>query len=114
MNIDLSYLEDITGGDKEMMLEMLNLFIEDIPSQVEKIREAVEEKDMKTLRAESHKLKPTLQYVGLSEMYEVIKKLEVIGKSNEYSNEVDTLAQELATEMSVNLPLLEAATKKFK
>lgn len=114
MNIDLSYLEDITGGDKEMMLEMLNLFIEDIPSQVEKIREAVEKKNMKTLRAESHKLKPTLQYVGLNEMYEVIKRLEAIGKSNEYSNEADTLAQELATEMNVNLPLLEAATKKFK
>ena len=114
MNIDLSYLEDITGSDKDMMLEMLNLFIEDIPSQVEKIREAVEEKDMKSLGTESHKLKPTLQYVGLNEMYELVKKLEAIGKSGEYTNEVSNLTQELVNKTKISLPLLEAKAEEFK
>lgn len=114
MKIDLSYLEDITGGDKEMMLEMLNLFIEDIPYQVERIREAAEEKDMKSLGTESHKLKPTLQYVGLNEMYNLIKKLEALGKSGEYSNEVDRLVQELVNKQKISLPFLEASAEKFK
>ena len=114
MNIDLSYLEDITGGDNEMMLEMLNLFIEDIPSQVDKINIAVEEKNMKSLGTEAHKLKPTLQYVGLNEMYELIKKLEVIGKSGKYSKEVEVLTRQLKNKMNTGMPLLEAATEEFK
>lgn len=97
-----------------MMLEMLNLFIEDIPYQVEKIKEAAEEKNMKSLGTESHKLKPTLQYVGLNEMYELVKKLEAAGKSDEFSNEIDILVQDLVNNLNISLPLLEATTEKFK
>lgn len=96
-----------------MMLEMLNLFIEDIPYQVEKIKEAAEEKNMKSLGTESHKLKPTLQYVGLNEMYELVKKLEAAGKSDEFSNEIDILVQDLVNNLNISLPCLKQLQKNL-
>ncbi len=113
MNIDLSYLEDITGGDKEMMLEMLTLFIEDIPVQVELIRIAVEEKNMKALSTESHKLKPALQYVGFNEMYELVKKLEVVGKSGGTPEQAEKLMRALTQQTKESLPLLKKTAEKF-
>ncbi|MFV1883172.1 MAG: Hpt domain-containing protein [Balneola sp.] len=113
MEIDLSYLEDITGGDKEMMLEMLNLFLEDIPSQVELIKTAVEEKNLKAVGTESHKLKPALQYVGFNEMYELVKELEIIGKSGDKHEEAKKIMPALEEQLKISLPLLEKTAKKF-
>ncbi|MEQ9309595.1 MAG: Hpt domain-containing protein [Balneolaceae bacterium] len=97
MNIDLSYLENITAGDEEMIMEMLNLFIEDIPKQVTKIHELAENKELQKLGAEAHKIKPTLQYVGLFEMYEIVKSLESFGKQEVYSPQIIELVEELNT-----------------
>ena len=113
MEIDLSYLEDITGGDKEMMLEMLSLFLEDIPAQVELIKTAVEEKNMKAVGTESHKLKPALQYVGFNEMYELVKELEIIGKSGDKPEEAKKIMHALEEQLKISLPLLEKTAKKF-
>lgn len=113
MEIDLSYLEDITGGDKEMMHEMLTLFLEDIPSQVELIKTAVEEKDMKAVGTESHKLKPALQYVGFNEMFELVKELESIGKSGDKPEEAKKIMYALEEQLKISLPLLEKTAEKF-
>lgn len=56
MNIDLSYLEEITEGDKDMMLEMLTLFVEDIPNQVEAIQKHAADQNLAGVGSESHKL----------------------------------------------------------
>lgn len=106
MNIDLSYLEDITGGDKEMTIEMLDLFIEDIPTQVSKIHELAKDKELLKLGAESHKLKPTLQYVGLFNMYEVVKRLEELGKSGAFSDDIIELVNSLVEFSKEAVPLL--------
>jgi len=79
--INLSYLEDITGGDRAMVLEMLDLFIRDIPVHIEKIETLYTSQNLVDLAKEAHKLKPTLQYIGLTGMFEDIKLLEEIAKS---------------------------------
>ncbi|GAB5409976.1 MAG: hypothetical protein BalsKO_23410 [Balneolaceae bacterium] len=107
MNIDLSYLEDITGGDKEMMVEMLDLFIEDIPKQVSLIEETIRQKELSNLAAESHKLKPTLQYIGLFDMFEIVKELEIIGKSGEFSVKIESLINTLQEHSLDAIPLLK-------
>ncbi len=113
MNIDLSYLEDITGGDKEMMIEMLDLFIEDIPDQIGIIKKLAEEKDLKKLGSEAHKLKPTLQYVGFFEMFELIKELEVLSKSGVYSDEILSLTKKVEELSNKAIPILKEKREDF-
>lgn len=113
MNIDLSYLEDITGGDKEMMIEMLDLFIEDIPEQISLIKTHANEKNLSKLGSETHKLKPTLQYVGLFEMFEIIKELEESAKSGVYSEEINSLANKVSEYSKEAIPLLHNKRKEL-
>lgn len=113
MKLDLSYLEDITAGDSEMMLEMLNLFIEDIPVQISNIEEFANSRSMAELGAEAHKLKPTTQYIGLSRMFELVKELEMIGKSEEYSEKITSLVEELKEEGTKAVPLLIEKKEDF-
>lgn len=113
MNLDLSYLEDITAGDSEMMFEMLNLFIEDIPVQVSNIEEFANSRSMAKLGAEAHKLKPTTQYIGLSRMFELVKELEMIGKSETYSEKIIPLVNELKDEAARAVPLLIEKKEQF-
>ena len=114
VKVDLSYLEEITSGDKDVMLEMIGLFIRDIPKQVEAIAGFAASRDLKGLAAESHRLKPTLQYAGLTQMHEYNLKLETIGKSGEYSEEIPDLVDKLEAELKAMLPELVAAQERFK
>ena len=78
MAINLSYLQEITGGEPAMMREMLDLFIQDIPEQLDNVRNFYDEGNFASVGTEAHKLKPTLQYIGCMDMYEYIKKIEYL------------------------------------
>ncbi len=108
LKLDLSYLEDITGGDGDVMLEMINLFIDDIPQQILEIKKAVEDNDLKAVAANAHKLKPTLQYVGLSDAHEIVKELEHIGKTGENVSEMNSLFTKLECKGDEFIPALKA------
>ena len=106
MKLDLSYLIDITGGDREMMLEMIDLFLEDIPIQVKKIKSLSGAEGIKELGKEAHKLKPTLQYVGFIEMFEAVKEIESICKSGVYSNKIEQLIDVMEKNAVTSIPSL--------
>ncbi|RNC84540.1 MAG: Hpt domain-containing protein [Balneola sp.] len=108
LKLDLSYLEDITGGDAEVIQEMLILFIEDIPQQISEIKEAIQGNNLEEMASHAHKLKPTLQYVGLSEAYEIVKNLEQIGKSGEGKENVKELFQKLERNSEEFMPVLKS------
>lgn len=74
--IDLSYLEDLTDGDNEVMIEMITLLIEETPKHLDTIKQAQDEEDWPKLRSEAHKIKPMFLYVGLNELNEICKELE--------------------------------------
>lgn len=74
--IDLSYLEDMTGGDNEVMIEMINLLIEETPKHLDNIKKAQDSENWTQLRSEAHKVKPMFLYVGLTELNEICKELE--------------------------------------
>ena len=64
MIVDLTLLKNVVGDDREMLLDMLDLFVEDIPAQVSNITTFAEQRKAVELGTEAHKLKATLQYVG--------------------------------------------------
>ena len=94
MTIDLTYLQEITGGDPDVMEEMIDLFIRDIPIQLHNVRDFYNNGDLHSVGTEAHKLKPTLQYIGNTDMYELIKQIEHYGKKEVETEKIpDLLAQ---------------------
>lgn len=114
MILNITYLEEITGGDKEMILEMLDLFISDIPTQIENIEGFFASDQLVEMSKEAHKLKPTLQYVGLIQMYEDIKKLEEIGKNGTGSELIPDLIKSLKQQKDLSVKALEEKRSELK
>lgn len=74
--IDLSYLENMSGGDNTMIVEMIELFLKETPLHLDNLKTANDKKEWNKVASEAHKVKPIMLYVGLSELNLVCKKLE--------------------------------------
>jgi HPt (histidine-containing phosphotransfer) domain-containing protein len=83
LNIDLSYLDMMTDGDTDMKQTMLEMLLEEIPQEVEKLRDCAKNADWKNLNEVSHKFKSTLSYIGSEVMNEANLKIEHASKTNE-------------------------------
>lgn len=76
LQIDLTYLNEIAGGDAEFMIDMIDIFIEQTPVYTEQIIAAIATKDWKTVGDVAHKIKPTLAFMGVNTAKEQMASIE--------------------------------------
>lgn len=81
--INLDYLDLMSDGDEDMKQTMIEMLLEEIPEEMEKMRNCHEEQDWKELREVSHKMKSTLSFVGNAEMTAANQQVEDIAKVGE-------------------------------
>lgn len=74
--IKLTYLEDISGGDTSFIKEMLALYISTTATEVSKLNELFEKKDVIAIGQLAHKLKAPIQMLGITELYNTMKGIE--------------------------------------
>lgn len=109
--LDLSYLEEITGGSLEVMHEMLVLFQNETPSQISILQERASNEDWEGVRAEAHKIKPTFQYLGLNNIYKSVLELEVVAKEKK-KDQINELVALIETQfLVIQTDLQENITK---
>lgn len=75
-NIDLSYLNLMCDNDVKMRKTMLEMLMQELPDEVEKLKPLSEAQNWVELHAVSHKLKSTLSFVGNELIIEINKSLE--------------------------------------
>lgn len=74
--IDLNYLKTITDGDQEMMQEMEDLFISQVPEFIENLNRYLKEKQYIELGKEAHKAKSSVMIMGMEELGKDLKSLQ--------------------------------------
>jgi len=67
------------SGDRELMAEIVRLFLEDYPVRLSKIRAAIDANDANALRVAAHALKGAAGNLGAVAVYEATSALEQIG-----------------------------------
>jgi HPt (histidine-containing phosphotransfer) domain-containing protein len=78
MNLDLSYLKDMAEGNEGLILEMINIFEEQSSDYSSRMRSCFVQSNWKDLALIAHKAIPSAAVVGLSELAEQLKELEII------------------------------------
>ncbi len=78
--LNLDYLDLMADGDDDMKATMVEMLVEEIPEEMEKMKQAYDAADWRELREVSHKMKSTLAFVGNDAMTEANKEVEEIGK----------------------------------
>lgn len=76
VKVDLSYLEDIAGGSKEFIVEMIDMFLEQTPGYCLDIKQGILDQDWKKVSDLAHKIKPTLAFMGSHAAKEVMSSVE--------------------------------------
>ncbi|HMP98724.1 MAG TPA: response regulator [Cyclobacteriaceae bacterium] len=69
--IDLNYLKQISGNNKEFIDDMLNTLVTSIPKTLVDIEDNIQKKDLKGVYGAIHKLKPSLDLLGLKNIKEL-------------------------------------------
>ena len=62
---DLTYLNEMAGGDEAFMKEIISLFLETAPALILLMKQSALEGDMEKLHFSAHKLLPQLTFVGI-------------------------------------------------
>lgn len=77
---NLAMVESISGGDKEFIQRMLNLFLETVPGTLNEIRNSTDKGDWLMLSKQAHKLKSTIDSMGIVELKNDIRAIETGAK----------------------------------
>ncbi len=78
--IDLNNLREMSGGDSEMLIEMIDIYISQTSLMMDELEQHFKNKDFKQMGMSSHTLKPTFNYVGVKEAFDLAGIIEQEGK----------------------------------
>lgn len=84
---DLSYLKEITGGENSIVIEMVEMFIDQVSEFKENLNQYLKDKNWVDLGKEAHKAKSSVLIVGMEELGKNLKKLQLL---TEEEKEVET------------------------
>ncbi|MGO4822620.1 MULTISPECIES: Hpt domain-containing protein [unclassified Flavobacterium] len=76
LNYNLSKVYALSDNDPEFVNEILTLFVTEVPDDLIQIKEGIKKKDHKHAYAYAHKIKPTLDLLGLNVAFEEILQVE--------------------------------------
>ncbi|MFO7842909.1 MAG: hypothetical protein R6V16_03790 [Bacteroidales bacterium] len=74
--INLSYLESISNGDNHFILELIDMFFEQVPEYQKRLQLLYQKKDWYNLGRTAHKARAAIIMVGMKDLALELKKLE--------------------------------------
>ncbi len=79
--IDLSYLEGIAEGDKGMIKELVEIFLDQMPEFTDGFADSMLDKDWLKVAGIAHKAKSSVMSMGMDELGNVdLKNMELLAK----------------------------------
>ena len=91
--LDESLALSRVGGDVDLLKEVIELFLDDYPSTLEKIKSAVAASDASALEHSAHSLKGSVSTFGASRAFEAAFTLEKQGRSRDLTGATEGLFQ---------------------
>ena len=93
INYNLAKVYALSDNDPEFVMQIITLFVTEVPEDMKQIDLGIKEKDHKLAYAYAHKIKPTLDLLGMSVAFEEILQVEAWTKREGKRKEInDTFA----------------------
>ncbi len=108
--IDLADVLERVQGDKKLLLELLDIFVEDYQKKIKLLEKSVSDNDYGQAHSLAHSLKGASGNIGAKAIYETFFQLDQMAKNNDLSQAADILAE--MTQCFKNLKERIAALKK--
>jgi len=95
LNYNLSKVYAISDNDTEFAKQIVTLFNEEVPAEVKNIRKGLKEKDHSRVYHAAHKIKPTLDLLGMDLAYDDILVIENWSKAEGKKKEIKDVVKNL-------------------
>lgn len=106
--INPSTIQANLSGDRAMISEFLDLYIEQVPVDLRELKEAVISGVHSEIARMAHHLKPTMSYVGAQALHEQLQQLEKAGKGGADISSIHLLFQDIEREITAMLQEITA------
>lgn len=94
---DLSVIESISGGDQAFITHMIQLFIDTMSQDIIQLQQAKQNENWVAVRTYAHKMKPTIDSMGIGLLHDDIRTLEAAGKSTTGTEQLPALIENVST-----------------
>jgi HPt (histidine-containing phosphotransfer) domain-containing protein len=106
VHIDKEELLDRVDNDKELLADLVEIFVEDGLEQLNNIESAISAEDTSAVEHASHSFKGSSRNMAAVNLADIAEKLEQAGREGDLSN-ADKLLEELRAEYDRVVPELE-------
>ena len=107
INYNLSKVHAISDNDPDFVFEIVQLFVTEIPKDFKQMELGIKEKDYKQAYAFAHKIKPSLDLLGMLIAYDEILQVEAWTKAKGKRREIEATCESIKKQ-------LEKAIKEIK
>ncbi|HJU46337.1 MAG TPA: response regulator [Chitinophagaceae bacterium] len=104
---DLTTIRSISGGDENFVKKMIDLFIETVPQNVEELNKALAEQDWEQVSKMAHKLKSTLDSMGIASVKQDVRTVEQNAKNKESLKDIPALVGNISTTVAACIEQLK-------
>lgn len=84
---------DRLGGNEELLWELCQIFQDEYPKLMGKLRQALADEDSDSLIRAAHNLKGDLRYLGAAGPSEAARELEELGRNKDWTRVPENLAR---------------------
>jgi HPt (histidine-containing phosphotransfer) domain-containing protein len=92
---DITMIREISRGNEAFIRKMLGIFVEQTPMHINEMREHYAQSDWKRMGELAHKIKPTIDNLGIQAIKSAVREMEVIGKCGEGTERMGNLLEKI-------------------
>ncbi|MDX1905898.1 MAG: response regulator [Bacteroidia bacterium] len=111
--IDLTYLNEISGGDRSIMIKTIERFLQDAPELMTDIEAHADQKDPVTLAKAAHKLRSSSMFLGIEKLGGLLAKIEY-EQAQHSAAQISEMVRKARLVLSASMVELETALQAMR
>jgi PAS domain S-box-containing protein len=104
---DLSEIRNISRGNEEFVKKMLRMFVEQTPGHISEMKLKYKAKELNGLGEIAHRIKPTIDNMGIVSLKATIREIEKIGKSGADNEALPALMEKVENDIEVAIAAIK-------
>jgi CheY-like chemotaxis protein len=105
---DLAMIRSVSGGDEVFIKKMILLFIETVPQNVQELVDATGRKNWEQVSKMAHKLKSTIDSMGIRSLHNQIRTVELQAKNGEHLDQMTDMVRHVESVVSACIQQLRS------
>ena len=89
MIYSLDKINEMAEGDQDFIVSVVSVFLEEVPTDLEGLEDAIGQKDYENVYKLAHKIKPNVDLLGMEQTRAPALEIETLGKSVANMNEIE-------------------------